>query len=219
MVNYNSAMVKENVSCETFFSISTYVQLLKLWNNKVALISKKLKEDQIYEHILDSVVSANLIQNKDSKIIDVGSGNGIVGMVFSIIGFTNCTLIDVSLKKTTFLLEVANTLHLNVKIKQTKVQNFHTNNVQYILSKAMSTLTNIILITYHLISPTTQIIVYKNITQVGQEISDALQRWQFEYSLHANQYDNKKYTLLIKNVQRRIPHDAPQNINESYHHI
>lgn len=60
--------------------------LYKEWNEKVNLISRKDFENLYERHILHSLAIAKFIQfNKDTKILDVGTGGGFPGIPLAII--------------------------------------------------------------------------------------------------------------------------------------
>ena len=50
-------------------------------------------------HILDCLQISNNLNNKKLSIVDLGTGAGLPGLVLSIIGFKNVTLVDSNLKK------------------------------------------------------------------------------------------------------------------------
>ena len=63
--------------------LNDYLEILFIWSKKIDLISKSSKESILYEHILDSVIAANVVSsylNQTSfeveSIVDIGSGAG-----------------------------------------------------------------------------------------------------------------------------------------------
>lgn len=191
------------VSRETLDQISRYVTLLNTWNAKINLISKQLTAEQIYSHVLETTLVANLIKKKQSSILDVGSGNGIVGIVLTIMGFTNCTFLDTSLKKCVFLIEATKQLQLNPTVKQIDVKSYSQTNIDYIILKAVTNTKTALNITSHLISPQTHVILFKSTSQIEDEIATASKFWCFDFSKHTNPYNTNHIFLTIKNVHKR----------------
>jgi len=75
-----------NVSRETLDKLRLYVDLLGRWQRSINLVSKASLEDVWRRHILDSgQVYAHLADPK-ARIMDIGSGAGLPGLVLAIMG-------------------------------------------------------------------------------------------------------------------------------------
>jgi len=99
--NIYKTAVLENVSRETFDTISDYIVELFLWNQKINLTSAYNNEENIWSHIFDSV---ELAQNIESgvNVIDIGSGNGLPAIILAILGFS-VTAVELRGKRCSFL--------------------------------------------------------------------------------------------------------------------
>jgi 16S rRNA (guanine527-N7)-methyltransferase len=105
-------------------TIREYLDIVYEYNKEVNLIGTKKKEDILIRHFLDSLsilkFKKGLFNNKDDirKILDIGTGAGLPGMVLSI--FLNDRLfylVDKKEKKIEFLNSAADRLNIkNVKI-------------------------------------------------------------------------------------------------------
>ncbi|MBN1340100.1 MAG: 16S rRNA (guanine(527)-N(7))-methyltransferase RsmG [Bacteroidales bacterium] len=95
--------------------LTAYAALLKEWNQKINLISKK---DEVYiveRHILHSLSIYRFIPLPEgSSILDIGSGGGLPGIPLAI-AFPGCTftLIDSIRKKTVAMQEMVMQLELS----------------------------------------------------------------------------------------------------------
>jgi 16S rRNA (guanine527-N7)-methyltransferase len=104
--------------------IREYLDIVYEYNKEVNIIGTKKKEDILIRHFLDSLsilkFKKGLFNNKDDirKILDIGTGAGLPGMVLSI--FLNDRLfylVDKKEKKIEFLNSAADRLNIkNVKI-------------------------------------------------------------------------------------------------------
>ena len=108
---------------ETFEKLSAYVDLLLKWNSKINLISKNTVDEVWIRHILDSAQIIKYIEDKSYRVLDVGSGAGLPGIILSILGVENITLVDSDQRKCSFLLEAARLLNLKLKVINDRVEN------------------------------------------------------------------------------------------------
>ena len=95
----------------------TYMNLLIEWNKNINLTAITEPEEIIKKHFIDSLTISKNIQ-KDSSIIDVGTGAGFPGIPLKIVREDiNVVLLDVLNKRLNFLNEV---------IKENKLENIET---------------------------------------------------------------------------------------------
>lgn len=89
--------------CEKFY---LYTKLLLEWNEKINLTAITEPDDIITKHFIDSL-TINKYVNKNSKIIDVGTGAGFPGIPLKIIEDSyDITLLDAINKRLNFLNDV-----------------------------------------------------------------------------------------------------------------
>jgi 16S rRNA (guanine527-N7)-methyltransferase len=72
------------VARETLSRLSTYVDLLRDWNQRVNLVAESTLADVWRRHIWDSAQLAPLIPPTARTIVDIGSGAGFPGLVLAI---------------------------------------------------------------------------------------------------------------------------------------
>ncbi|NOY36505.1 MAG: 16S rRNA (guanine(527)-N(7))-methyltransferase RsmG [Chlorobi bacterium] len=108
--------------------LNTLGQLLREWNTRINLISRK-DIDHVYEHhILYSLAPAKFIAfNPGEKVLDVGTGGGLPGLPLAVFWpDTLFHLIDRTGKKIKTVREMAHKLALkNVTVEQTAVEEHH----------------------------------------------------------------------------------------------
>ncbi len=148
-----------------------YIELLDEWNEKFNLVSYKTIDELLINHIIDSLSIMELLNFKDQKIGDVGTGAGLPGIVLSILLPSNqYVLIEPKKKYYQFLKKVISKLKLNninlINNKIEEIDDLDTYNM--ILSRAVGSLNN--LCSLKSINRSNLLIFYKGI-KVFNELS------------------------------------------------
>lgn len=113
---------------EQLWKFHRYMELLIEWNEKINLTAITEPEEIILKHFIDSLTIYKDLE-KNSKIVDVGTGAGFPGIPLSIIDSSlKITLVDSLNKRLIFLAEVIAELKLeNVEIVHARVEEFGQN--------------------------------------------------------------------------------------------
>ena len=94
-----------------------YMELLKDWNKKINLTAIEDDREIIIKHFIDSLSILPYVQDKEQKLIDVGTGAGFPGIPIKIANKNiEVTLLDSLEKRVKFLNEVINSVNIS-KIK------------------------------------------------------------------------------------------------------
>ncbi len=190
----------QNVSRETSEKIERYISLLQKWNVRINLVSKQLSYDEIVkDHFLDCAQLEQYIPEKDAKVLDIGSGAGFPGIVLAILGYSNCTMVEIISKKTTFLKTVLLDLNLPNKVINNDIQKVTEHDVRYIVSRAVASAHDLLELTKHLISKNTTIILLKSKMQ-ADELKEVSKKWNYELQEYQNIYKTEGVILVIKNL-------------------
>lgn len=152
------SQIEEGLSSLNLGSIAEpllhYLHLMSKWNDAYNLTAIRQMPDMISKHLMDSLAIIPWLNGK--KIIDVGTGPGLPGIPLAIAKpDLHFVLLDSNGKKTRFLHEVKRQLLLsNLEIVQIRVENYHPEQgFDTVVSRAFSSLEQMIQWTQHLISP------------------------------------------------------------------
>ena len=195
-------VVRERVSRETYLLLERYIDLLMHWNQKVNLISRRVTKEELWrDHVLDSLLLSDFIQDKDALLIDVGSGAGFPGMILAINSHSNCVLVERNAKKSSFLKAVAADLSVKVRVKNECITQLHDMKADYICSRAVARIEEVISLTDRVRGIETEYVLHTSYEE--SEILALRKTWNFELQEYINPYKRKCKIVSIKNVSRR----------------
>lgn len=134
------------LSAEQRTKLLAYMGLLKKWNKTYNLTALKTDVQILVHHILDSIAVVNPLREKITKehirLLDVGSGGGLPGVVLAIMNPTwSVVCVDAVEKKTTFITQIAGMLGLqNLKSKHTRIEKYEVEPFDIVISRAFASL-------------------------------------------------------------------------------
>jgi len=129
-----------------------YEALLRDWNTKINLISRKNEADIFEQHILHSLSIAKLIVfDSDAQILDLGTGGGLPGIPLAILfPETKFHLIDSIGKKVNVVNHMIQELHLqNVTAEKTRAEEHHAK-YDFVVTRAVAKTQKLLTWTKHL---------------------------------------------------------------------
>jgi len=101
-LEHGLAVLGLDFSAEQVARLNQYLALLDKWNKTYNLTAVRETERMVAYHVLDSLSA--LPHVRGGRVLDVGSGGGMPGMLFAIARPDwQLTLLDANHKKTTFL--------------------------------------------------------------------------------------------------------------------
>lgn len=134
-----------SLSDQTIEKLVQYLGLLEKWNKAYNLTAIRDPEKMVSLHLLDSLATLPFITGQ--KIIDVGTGPGLPGMILAIcLPDRQFTLLDSNGKKTRFLTQVKMEMGLeNVTVANERVELHAQQGVyDHVTSRAFASLQDMI---------------------------------------------------------------------------
>lgn len=191
------------VSHETIEKISLYLSLIKKWNSSINLVSKQSTTD-LDSHIVDAIIGAlSAPYKKDDVIFDLGSGNGLPGIIFAILGFSNVYLVDQDVRKSVFLMEVNRLLGLNLYILNINFKDLHISNIpapDLIISKAVGNSKYLCDVISEQYSRMPDFMLFKNRNQM-KEIEVLKEKYTFDIKVLENEHIKERRYFLISRIK------------------
>jgi 16S rRNA (guanine527-N7)-methyltransferase len=142
------------LTLEAKAKLLNYIDLLNQWNQTHNLIGPIERNQLLQRHILDSLSVTPYLTGQ--QLIDVGSGAGLPGIPLAVaLPHIQFTLLDSQGKKTSFMKQACYTLALtNVTVVNARAEKLTAPPFfDGVITRAFSSLLNIIAVSKHLLSP------------------------------------------------------------------
>jgi len=182
-----------------------YFGLFIKWNATYNLSAVRDPEEILVKHIVDSLAIEALFREHDcQRIIDVGTGGGLPGMVLAICHEDReFTLLDSAGKKVRFLFQVCQSLELsNVELKNCRVESLQpAEKFDVVVSRAFASLEKFTSITSHLLQPEGEFWAMKGLYP-EQELSELEKHYIVvgHHSLRVPGLDGERCLIRIKHL-------------------
>jgi len=182
--------------------IELYIQEALTFNKKHNLFIRTNKDEVFEKDIFDCLPLVEKIE-KESKILDLGSGGGFPGFVLAILR-PDCEvhLLEKSQKKCYFLNKTKDTLKLNnIKVlKQTITKNNTLEEYPTITARAFSSAQNILNLTEKNLKKNGKYLLLKGRIEKIEEEMAAINTNNYKYEII--KLDNKKYERHIVQIKK-----------------
>jgi 16S rRNA (guanine527-N7)-methyltransferase len=182
--------------------IELYVQEALTFNKKHNLFIRTNKDEVFEKDIFDCLPLVEKIE-KESKVLDLGSGGGFPGIVLAILR-PDCEvhLLEKSQKKCYFLNKTKDTLKLNnIKVlKQTITKNNTLEEYSTITARAFSSTQNILNLTEKNLKKNGKYLLLKGRIEKIEEEMAAINTNNYKYEII--ELDNKKYERHIVQIKK-----------------
>ena len=208
VVEKNLKKVFPNVSRETCIDLEKYIDLIIQENNVINLISRANinREYIIKRHIIDSMQIIDFIDFNQKKIIDLGSGSGLPGIILSILSKNNGSKIktamyEKSFHKANFLKQVSTNLNLNTEVLKENIFDHTDNDKAIITSRAFKPLPVVLELLNTNFKNFKNLIIFMGKT--GNEIlSETLKKWKLDYETKKSITSKDSFILNIKGIKK-----------------
>ena len=195
-----------NVSRETLARLEEYAALLAKWNPVINLVSKSTLPDVWQRHMRDSAQLWPLCPNGARLWVDMGSGGGFPGIVIAILAAEfapdmRVVLIESDQRKATFLRTVAQALGLALRVESQRAEDVPPLGADVVSARALTALSGLLpLAQRHLAE--NGVAIFPKGQSAAQELTDALELWQFAVTKTPSETDHQAVVLQIRDIAR-----------------
>ena len=183
-------------------NIQKYIDRIIQYNIHTNLVGKSTLADPWSKHILDSFQLVSFIKNKNYSILDMGTGAGFPGVVLSMAGYKNVSLVDSNGKKIKFLKTIKDDLDLNLNIIQGRLEKLYNLRFDIITSRALAKLSILFGYSQNFMKKNSVLIFLKGKT-VNDEIFEAKKNWKFKFQKYRSISDSRGVILVVERLSKR----------------
>lgn len=198
---YNDFIEYVHVSRETFLQLEKYILLLKKWQNSINLVSDATLDEVWTRHIVDSAQLYSSIK-QDEKIVDIGSGAGLPGLILSVMGIKNITLVESDARKIAFLREAARLIGSDANVICRRIEDVDIREFAVITCRAFAPLERLLELLAKSLLYTHRLLLLKG-KNYQAEIGNARQKWDFECRISSSITGSESAVLTITHVIKR----------------
>ena len=201
-MNKSEVVSQYNLNKKQVEKIEFFITSVINYNKHTNLIGKSTVENFWERHVLDCLQLTKYINNKKLKILDLGTGAGLPGILLSIVGYQKVLMIDSVKKKTEFLKTIIKELSLSSKILNKRIEMAPISQHDIIVSRALAPL--IKLLTYaRMYSNKNTTSLFLKGRNVNNEIDIAMREFSFNFEKIESLSSNEGCILKINNINTK----------------
>ena len=182
--------------------IDFYLSSIIEHNKHTNLIGKSTIENIWDRHVLDCLQLTKHIINKKLKILDLGTGAGLPGVLFSIVGYQKVLMVDSVKKKTDFVRKIIKELSLTAKIQNKRIEKSPTSQHDIIVSRALAPLVKLLTYARMYSNKNTTSLFLKG-RNASSEIDMASKVYFFEFEKIKSLSSDEGCVLKINNIRNK----------------
>ena len=160
-----------NVSRETEAKLKAYVKLLQKWQQSINLVSSKTLPHIWQRHILDCAQLTQHLPTRLSRIMDIGAGAGLPGLILALLTKHEVHLVESDAKKIAFMRTALAETNVCATIHHTRIENLPYLNIDVITARALAPVSKLIELTQPQVHPGLSYLFLKG-KGVDQELTE-----------------------------------------------
>ena len=182
--------------------VDFYLSSIIKHNKHTNLVGKSTIENIWDRHVLDCLQLTKHISNKKLKILDLGTGAGLPGILLSIVGYQKVLMVDSVKKKTDFVRKIIKELSLTAKIQNKRIENPPISAHDVVVSRALAPLVKLLTYARMYSNKNTTLLFLKG-RNVNNEINIAMKKFVFDIEKIKSLSTGDGCILQIKNINEK----------------
>ncbi|HXZ00560.1 MAG TPA: 16S rRNA (guanine(527)-N(7))-methyltransferase RsmG [Stellaceae bacterium] len=189
------------VSRETLDRLAKYVELLNSWTRRINLVGRDTLGDVWRRHILDSAQLFPLIPREARKLVDLGSGAGLPGLVLAIMGVPEVHLIESDGRKAAFLREALRITGAPAVLHAQRIDRVPGFAADVVTARALAPLPELLAISERFLGPHTICLFLKG-RKIEEELTEAAKTWHIRENRQPSLTDPSGCILRLEAIAR-----------------
>jgi len=189
------------VSRETLDRLGLYLDLLRRWQRTINLVAASTLGDPWRRHILDSAQLMRFVPATATRLVDLGSGAGLPGLVLAIMGAPAVALIESDRRKAAFLREAARATAAEATVHACRIEEAPPLAADVITARALAPLKELLGHAYRFATAETRYVFPKG-RGVEAELTEAAASWTMEVERQPSLSDADGRILIITGLRR-----------------
>jgi 16S rRNA (guanine527-N7)-methyltransferase len=190
-----------NVSRETLERLTKYVELLASWNRRINLVGRDTMGDVWRRHILDSAQLFPLIPREARRLVDLGSGAGLPGLVLGIMGVPEVHLIESDTRKGVFLREAARITGAPATVHARRIDRVPGFPADVVTARALAPLSELLTLSERFLGDRSLCLFLKG-RMVDEELTEAAKAWHMRADRQPSLTDPSGCILRLEAIAR-----------------
>ncbi|MBC6440645.1 MAG: 16S rRNA (guanine(527)-N(7))-methyltransferase RsmG [Rhodospirillales bacterium] len=195
-MNADAVCARIGVSRETRERLEAYVATLLDWQTRINLVGRNTIGDIWHRHILDCAQIARFVPPSCRRLVDIGSGAGLPGVILAILGVRGVELIESDRKKAAFLHAAAGAAGVTPVIHTARAQALPAEAADVVTARAVAPLERLVPMVARFMAEGSLAILPKG-AALDDELKAAAQLWHMWYSRQPSVTQPGSSLLLI----------------------
>jgi 16S rRNA (guanine527-N7)-methyltransferase len=191
-----------DVSRETLDRLRTYLALLERWQRAINLVGPATLVDPWRRHVLDSGQLRRLCPPSTRRLVDLGSGAGLPGLILAILGVPEVHLIESDQRKASFLREAARACGASsVAVHAARIEAVPPLGADVVTARALASLPQLLALAEPQVQSGTTCLFLKG-RRAEAELTAARETWTMRVAREASLSDPDGQVLIISEIRR-----------------
>ncbi len=183
-------------------ALAAYLALLEKWQGRFNLISASTLDDAYTRHFLDCAQLKPYLTDRDTCLVDLGSGAGFPGLVLSILCEREVHLVDSDANKIEFLRQVILKTGANAHLHCCRIEHYDGPRPTTVVSRACAPLADLLAYTASVCGAAAHGLFLKG-NQWRDELSRAAAAWHMDFECHPSLTDANSVIVEINEFSSR----------------
>jgi 16S rRNA (guanine527-N7)-methyltransferase len=189
-----------DVSRETLMQLEIYLGLLQRWQGTINLVASATLADPWRRHILDCGQLWRFWPAGARRLVDLGSGAGLPGLILAIMGAPETHLIESDRRKATFLREAARACGVAITVHAQRIAAVPPLAADVVTARALAPLPELLPLALPHVQPRTTCLFLKG-RAAEAELTLARESWTMRAAQERSLSDPEGRVLIISEIR------------------